>query len=78
MFKLVLEKQPNNMNTLIFKMYSSLIGGFISTMVGLFLFIWHINITTAHFLIYAGLFNFGLFFLMYFMVNKNKSKYLKK
>jgi hypothetical protein len=60
-----------------FKLYCSLIGGVISTTLGLFFFIEHYNITTAHFLINIGLINYVIFaalFVMYAIKKKRITK----
>ncbi|MDB5125252.1 MAG: hypothetical protein JWP94_3381 [Mucilaginibacter sp.] len=65
------------MRTIKFKLYSALIGGIVLTSLGLFLFIEHYNLVTAHFLIKIGLVNYVIFVVLYIIYINNKNRVSK-
>jgi hypothetical protein len=65
------------MRTIKIKLYTALTGGIVLTSLGLFLFIEHYNLTTAHFLIRIGLVNYVIFVVLY-IIYINKKGHLSK
>jgi hypothetical protein len=65
------------MRTIKFKLYSALIGGIVLTSLGLFLFIEHYNLVTAHFLIKIGLINYVIFVVLYIIYINKKNRISK-
>jgi heme O synthase-like polyprenyltransferase len=65
------------MGTIKIKLYSALIGGIVLTSLGLFLFIEHYNLVTAHFLIKIGLINYVIFVVLYIIYINKKNRISK-